>query len=220
MTCEATTHPQHDQNEGNSLFLASSSIVLNKLRHFCTLETPLNLSAHDPIMATITIANEASPSSIYSETYTKFNRKKIIWDDKNISKYQELAAQALCGASTRFDTPESLPLLSSLFSELLVQCANMAFKSKPAVSTTKHPKSSPRIQKAEELLKSTFHSWKNAGKPPSHNHPSRTKYLNARSNLQRLKRYENNLKEIRNNNFLMRAAIKDKNQVYNYMKQD
>ena len=49
------------------------------------------------------------------------------WEDSKIQKYQQLAYQALSAASEFWDDPEAIPLMTSLFSSLLVKCAFMVF---------------------------------------------------------------------------------------------
>ena len=78
----------------------------------CTLDTPQNLSAHDPVTINVDIASD--PEIIggkFTSTYTEFNRKKVIWDDSKISEYQNLVEKALDEASEQWKNPEFIPLL-------------------------------------------------------------------------------------------------------------
>ena len=129
-----TPDPTFHHNNGSSestidYFVTSAGLAMEKLTQFCTLENPLNLSGHDPILTNLVIkeTREEQPSK-FSESYTDFKLERIIWEDSKIPKYQTLAAQALTDACTYWNTPENTPLLVSMFSSLLVNCAKSVFK--------------------------------------------------------------------------------------------
>ena len=215
--------PTFHHNNGTSescidFFLYTNSLKVNNFRQFCTLETPLNLSSHDPITASLTFrAMSETHESKYSSTYTDFNRERLAWDKTKVTLYQELAAKALSSASSYWDYPESIPLLCSLFSNLLVKCGKMVFNT----SSPKKPsqlKSSDKILEAEQTLSRAFNKWKHAGKPHSSGNLLRKSYTSARSNLQRLKRNSENLENIQQNNSLMHFFSYDRNKVYSSMK--
>ena len=138
-----TDLPTFHHNNGTSessidCFAASSTLDLENLRQFCTLETPRNLSSHDPIMSAITVRDVSEKvESKFSNTYNNFNRENIIWDESKMSEYQELSAKALTDALGYWDSLETIPHLCSLIPKLLVQCATSVFdrksskKSKP-----------------------------------------------------------------------------------------
>ena len=132
-------------------------------------------------------------------------------------EYQQLASKALSEASDYWDTPETIPLLTSLYSNLLVKCATIVFDTKSSKKPAA-PKSSKEIIQAEKTLSNTFRKWKKAGKPPSKTDPSRLAYAAARSNLQRLRRYKENLRNIKQNNYLMYSERNNRNNVYTSMK--
>ena len=182
------------------------------LQH-CTLETPLNLSSHDPIETTVDIPIDEPKESKFSNTYENFNRRKVIWDVLKLPGYQELAGKALTDALMYWDTPESLPLLSSLLSSLLVSCATMVFESKSANHKVSPKLPSKAIRQAQNNLKKLFKSWKKAGKPTS-NVPSRLNYTEARASLQRLIRQEANFLLTRQQNHLMSLKKKDQSRIF------
>ena len=214
----STENPTFHHNNGTSestidFFVTSCSLGTGKLSQYCTLDTPLNLSSHDPITTTIAVKDiSEKQNSKFSDTYTEFNREKIIWEESKMAEYQELAGQALTDASKFWDTPETIPLLISLSSNLLVKCAKMIFTTKSSNFSTAL-KSSKNMQHAEK-----FNRWKRAGKPSSKSDPSRYAYTAARSSLQRIRRYEDNLKAIKQNNYLMYSERNDRNKVYARMK--
>ena len=110
------------------LFAASRGLDIGSISQYCTLETPLNLSSHDPSKTVMSVQFEKRPDgSKYADTYSNFDRKKIVWDPARFLQYQQLAGKALSDALNFWDSPESIPLLSSLLSSLLVKCATMVF---------------------------------------------------------------------------------------------
>ena len=216
-----TFHHHNGTSESSiDIFAASNEINMEDIVQYCTLDTPLNLSSHDPIKATMNVQLEASQDkNKFSQTYSNFERKKIIWDESKLLQYQQLAAKALSDASNLFDAPETTPLLSSLFSTLLVQCATMAFDTKSSkYNDSRHKTPSKKIKRAQETLKHCFRIWKRAGKPASKADPTRSAYCAARASLQRQRRYEDNLQLIKQNHHLMYCNLNNKNQVYDCMK--
>ena len=78
----------HHHNGSSSTFIdvfaASNTLEMGDTRHYCTLDTPLNLSSHDPIENNVVIALENSGEETkYTDTYTDFQRQKIIWEPSN-----------------------------------------------------------------------------------------------------------------------------------------
>ena len=178
----------------------------------------MNLSSHDPILTKLVVEDTSKKQECtFAATYTEFNQKKIIWDESKIPAYQALAAQALSDAHNFWHTPETIPLLITLFSNLLVKSATMIFDTKTR-KTPNIQKSSRNQENAEKLVTKYFKVWKKAGKPSSKTDITRLNYTSARSNLQRLIRYEDNLCSIRENNFLMNSLHNDRNKIYARMK--
>ena len=218
-----TGSPTFHHNNGTSessidIFAASNTLEITNVHQICTLETPSNLSSHDPIAATIVVQDVSEiRESKHKSSYKAFHPEKIVWDESRMDDYQKLAGQALSDAQEYWDTPETIPLLSSLFSKLLVQCAEMVFDKKPTKTTTT-VKSSKRVLQAEKTLLSSFKKWKRGGRPASKTDPLKKIYTTAKSNLQRLRRHEDNLKSIKHNNFLMNSYQHNRNKVYAHMK--
>ena len=197
------------------LFAATRGLDIGSISQYCTLETPLNLSSHDPIKTILSVQLEKSTDgSKYSATYSNFERKRIIWDPSRLPQYQQLAAKALSDAINFWDSPESIPLLSSLLSSLLVQCATMVFDSKTSSNHKDHKSPSKKIRQAQDALKYSFRVWKKAGKPASRLDQTRLAYSDARASLQRLTRYEDNLQQIKQNHHLMFSNKYNRNAVY------
>ena len=225
---QTTGLPTFHHNNGISetsidMFVTSESVAIQDLNQLCTLEDPLNLSSHDPISASImvSIASEMDGNK-YEKSYTNFAHEKINWEECDIKVYQTLASQALSEAQDYWDTPEVVPFLTELFSKLLVNCSKLATNPKPTKRKPKEqallPRTSRNVRKAEAALKRTFKRWKTAGRPSSDLNPDRKAYKTARSSLQALRRYEDNLTFIRYNNTLMQSTRHDKSKVYSMMK--
>ena len=217
-------HPSFHHHNGLSesfldIFAASSCLLFKNIHQYCTLEDSMNLSSHDPIVSGTSIALEISDkSSKYSNTYTEFKRKKIIWDRAKFPEYEELASRALSDALSYWKTPESLPHLSSLVSRLLVTCASLVFDSRSSNHPCSVKKSPLTIRQANNVMKKAFKAWKKAGKPSSKSDPTRTEYCQARSRLQFLRRHVEHLSNIKDNNYLMHLNHSNKSMIFKFMK--
>ena len=218
-----TQLPTFHHNNGTSesaidYFVSSSSLSLGQLGQLCTLDSPLNLSSHDPIFTSVYIEDtpDNHPSK-FSESYSNFKQERIIWEKDMIPQYQTLAGQALTYAMSTWDMPESTPLLISMISSLLVNCAKSVFKTKSCVKVSSTYKSKTLCQ-AEKKLSTAFKNWKRLGKPSSSTDISRLAYTAARSNLQRLRRREDSYKHIREHNFLMHCDRNNRSEVFKRMK--
>ena len=94
----------------------------------------------------------------------------------------------------------------------------MSFDTKPESNKAFGIKKSRKLKRAEKCLKNAYRNWKACGKPKEKENKKRADFLYARSNLQRVTRYEDNLKYIRDNSYLMHADQNDKNKVFARMK--
>ena len=197
---------------------STTTTQLTQIQQLCKLDHPVNLSSHDVLLSTIKSEIAiAKNTSLYSSTYTDFNQTHIVWDKARLSEYQSRAGAALSDALDFWNIPEGIPLLCSLFSQLLVKCAEMTFECKSSAKSSGFKKSR-RLEKAEKEIKNAYRVWKKHGKPLSRENKHRKRLLCARSEMQRVNRYEQNLKHIRNNNLLMMADKSDKSKVYARMK--
>ena len=178
------------------------------------------MSSHDPLLCIlkVTTSSENSSKSKFNQTYTDFNEKRVIWEKSRVPEYQNLAELALKDALNYWRCPEAIPLLCSLFSQLLVKCADMTFETKSRRKMSSNLKKSLKLKKAERKLKKAFRKWDVSGKPRSVDDLTRKSYVNARSNVQKVKRVEENHNHTKTNNFLMNADINDKNKVFTKMK--
>ena len=224
LTVNHSPYPSFHHHNGQSesfldIFVTSSGICIQDIVQYCTLEDPLNLSSHDPIMTTTSIHLDIPhKSGRHVHTYTDFKRQRIVWDQLKLPDYQKLTTTAISDALQTWDTPESLPHLSSLVSKLLVTCATMVFDSKTTKLHQSTRKPSLRIRQAQNILKKCFDEWKKAGKPTSRADPASTAYREARSNLQYLRRHEVKLSNIKDNNYLMYLNKSNKSQIFNFMR--
>ena len=129
-----------------------------------------------------------------------------------------LAAKALSDAAQYWSTPECIPLMCSLYSNLLVTSAKLVFETKSSNPCNSKPKKSKKLTSAQTNLEKQFNYWKRAGRPLSKHDPARLKYTRARSFLQKLQRYEETLRTININHRLISATTQDRNMVYSMMK--
>ena len=211
----------HNQTSDSyiDLFVTSTEVETGHVTQYCTLDDPLNLSSHDPLLLSVSIViNNLKKDNYHSNTYENFDRKKIIWDNSKISAYQDLTSSALSHAMSYWNTPETIPLLSSLISRLLVQCAEMVFDYRSPMKNRYRSRPSLQIRQAKNKLQESFMKWKKAGKPSSVTDPTRILYNKSRSHLQRLRRYEENLHTTKQNHQLMLCHKNNRNQVYATLK--
>ena len=215
--------PTFHHNNGVShssidLFVASSSLDLGATLQHCTLDDPLNLSSHDPIECSVSVVRNKPEKSKFKNTYTDFSRKKVVWDSSKTPEYQKLVAKSLSDALAYWDNPESLPLLSSLFSNLLVKCATLVFDTS-SIPDKSSPKLPPiKVRQAQNSLKKMFKLWKDDGKPTSISKSSRRCYTDARRNLQRIIRQEKNFLHIRQHNHLMFLDRKNRSKIFSVVR--
>ena len=219
---ESSPHPTFHHHNGSShslidLFAVSESLELSMLHHLCTLEDPHNLSSHDSLIFSTKISTNDVPDSLHEKSYSNFKREKIIWDMEKIPDYQNLAAKALKDAEDYWPQPESIPLLSSLYSNLLVTAAKLVFNTTKPSTHFKNRKSKELI-KSEINLSKQFKYWKRAGRPRDEGNKLWQSYKQARSSLQYKRRNKENLQNIQINNKLMYSSIHDRNKVYSTLK--
>ena len=221
---KSSQYPTFHHHNGTSdscvdMFLAPKSLNLATHGTICTLESPLNLSSHDVLTCSLPILSEPKRKSLYEHTYSEFKREKVIWNVDKIPAYQALAGQALSKAVGSWSAQEYIPLLCTMFSKLLVTSAKLVFDTKLTNTVPVGRKNkSKKLEKAEKLVVKRFKYWKRAGRPMDKNNPYRSKFCQAKSNLQKLNRYEQSLENIRLNNKLMYSNLHNKNQVYSTLK--
>ena len=81
-------------------YFLSTNIELHDLKQYCTLHNPLNLSSHDPLTVTLKVASEEQTSvEKYSDTYSSFVRKKVLWDTSKLEAYKKATDTALTTAA-------------------------------------------------------------------------------------------------------------------------
>ena len=212
-------YPSFHHNNGSSdsfidMFVASSGITMGYISQQCTLETPMNLSSHDPLETSVIVAVAASKERNFKDTYIDFNRKKVVWEESRLPEYQALAEKALSESLAYWNTPECIPLLSTLLPNLLVSCATMIFKTRSSNTRNLPKPSSKAIRLAQKSLDRSFQKWKMDGKPSSTDHPSRLEYTAARSALQQVIRKERNFLTTRQQNHLMLLDRKSRSKIF------
>ena len=209
----------HHNGLSNSLidvFVVSKNLKLSLLNQLCTLENPENFSSHDALLFKTEISTKKMSSGLYKDTYSIFKRERIIWDVEKIPKYQALAGKALKDAEMYWSCPESIPLLCSLYSNLLVTSAKLAFNTQKTNVQLKANKNR-KLLKAERNLGKYFKYWKRAGRPGV-NDRLWLKYRQARANFQNIRRGLENMRNIKLNNTLMHCSSHDRNMVYSTLK--
>ena len=172
----------------------------------CTEDHPLNISSHDPVLASLHISSnvKVTEKEKYKHTYSAFSHSKVLWNEDDIYKYKEISSQMLTEAEALFPDPEFIPLKCELYSNLLVRAAELS-----CATSHKRPEKRclvpPQVNRAWKKLQRAFKNWKQEGKPRLPSSNSYLTFKQARSNLQQIRRYQNNLKMIRTNNKLMQT---------------
>ena len=155
-------------------------------------------------------------SSTRSDTYSDYNRVKVLWEKSDISQYQVLAGSFLSQAESYFDSPEYIPLKCNMYSNLLITAATSTCAVKQSKPHRQKPKLSYKLKLAKSNYRRKYKLWNKQNR--NRDHPAYSEYLGAQKNLQYIGRYEDNLNNIKFNNELMDAHANDKNKVYSLMK--
>ena len=113
-----------------------SKVKVTLHKHLCKLDNSANLSSHDAIVGQIVLPSvqESNSEPDYSSTYTPFIVSKPKWDDEGKPGYQKQSAEVLKDMIKQFNQPELIPIMSELFSKMLVISADNNFEHKK----TKH----------------------------------------------------------------------------------
>lgn len=170
------------------------------------------------LTSTIVQLNICKKESKYTSTYSDFNRQKIIWTESKLPQYQRMVSDALSDALVSWNTPESIPHLTSLVSRLFVTSAVMVFNSGTQKPNNNLRKPCLKIRQAQNRLKRAFLLWKQSGKPTSKADPVKAAYAQARSELQSLRRQVDNLSNIKQNNYLMHLNHTNRSKIFKFMK--
>ena len=164
----------------------------------CTLIHPNNLSDHDPVVVNLSFINDNNDEEIedYSSTYTDLPSKKVKWDEHCMANYQQLAAKIIGEAVENYSGDNNLSLLTELVETKLVLAAESTFQIlEPREKKQRKGFSESKAENvAWKKYNSSFRQFCAAGKPSDKNHPARKARDNARDELRRVKRQEQNKK--------------------------
>ena len=218
-TSRPTFHHHNGSSESNiDCFLISEeySSKLSSILSLCTLDTPDNLSSHDPVTALleIPVSTGCDQGTDYGHTFTDFTQQRIVWDVDNLQNYQHTAATALAEYEEIFSLPEHIPLKCELYSSILVRSAELCLASKPAPKPGRRKKPSMSVHKAWLHLRKSYKEWKKRGKIKDQACTYFKEYKQARSSFQLQYRQNMEQKNIRDNNTIMRADLKNKNEFF------
>ena len=188
--------------------------------HLCKLENSANLSAHDAIIGKVTfpLISKTKEEMDYSSSYTPFVVKKPTWNESGISGYQEQSAEVLQNLTSQFNQAEDIPILSELFSKMLVISAEKNFetitpKTRMKRKTAQKPFFSAQHKLAYESHEKICKDWRIQGRPQDVNHPAKIAKINSQRTLQRIAREEENVKAHQNHDDLMSTFHQNISQV-------
>ena len=174
------------------------------------------------ITSSISVTRDLSSvtnESLFSHTYKPSEIKHVVWDAGDTTRYRAETDIALKSMEIAFNSPEFVPLKCELYSRLLVNCAEKTFKVKQTqTSKSKSIKFSKQQNQAWTQFDKSFKMWARAGKPRNESSQLFKQFKLARSNYQRVRRYEDNLKNIKHNNLLMTYHKEDKTKLYSVVR--
>ena len=162
----------------------------------------------------IPVSTGGDQGTDYSHTFTDFTQQRIVWDVDNLQNYQHTAATALAEYEEIFSLPEHIPLKCELYSSILVRSAELCLVSKPAPKPGTRKKPSMSVHKAWLHLRKSYKEWKKRGKIKDQACTYFKEYKQARSSFQLQYRQNMEQKNIRDNNTIMRADLKNKNEFF------
>ena len=228
LTQISTTHPSFHHHNGTSesnidcFFISKThASTLTNPDHVCTLDTPENLSSHDPISALLRLSGplHGPPKSKYKHLYSKFPQQRHSWEPSKLHRYQHMTDIALTEYENLFPLPQHIPLKCELYSQLLVKSAEMSMDMKKVrkASKNKTRNSSPPSSILHQnwlRLRKAFRNWKHCGKVKDFQNVFYIQYCRARKAFQQRYRYETELKYINQNNKIMQADSGNKKSFY------
>ena len=112
-------------------FIPNQMLVKMKMKdHLCQKHESQNLSCHDVITAEIDLVNKVAAKNEpdYSTTYKEFRVKKPKWNISGAESYQKQTARILTELLDRFKKLENIPVLTEMFSRMLVLSAEQNFE--------------------------------------------------------------------------------------------
>ena len=177
----------------------NSTAKIELEKHLCQLENSENISSHDAILGKIEIliSFDRNIEPDYSSSYTSFLVPKPKWDDSGIEGYQNQSSQMLENLSNQFNAIEEIPILTELFSKVLVISAKNNFDTRiPRAYILPNQKQFFLSEHRDAFKKheTICRLWRKEGRPQSKDHPVRLLKLQSQRNLQRIARSEKSAK--------------------------
>ena len=200
----------------------NSVIKVSFLKLLCKLNNFANLSSHDALVAKLDLplVESSVVESDYSSTYQSFIVSKPIWNEEGMVGYQHETAKVLRNLLSEFNQVEFIPLLSELFSKMLVISAENNFET---ITPKIKPKSGKPFFSLEHKLAYKNHEqvcldWRKQGRPKNNDHPAKKLKLESQRNLQRIAREAEKEKALQNHDDLMNTFNQNVTQVYKKLK--
>ena len=182
--------------------------------HLCQKETSQNTSAHDVIVGEIKteMKEETNKEPDHTKSYTEFKVKKPKWDESNLEDYQHQTFHILKELLDRFQLPENIPLLTEMFSNMMVLSAEQNFETSNPNRVKKinnHPYFSKEIVDSYKTHEKVCRLWRLAGRPCDNSHPAKLEKLESQRNLRKIARESENFEAHKLHNELMETHFKD-----------
>ena len=185
-----------------------------------------NLSCHDVITAEIDLVNEVAAKNEpdYSTTYKEFRVKKTKWNISGAESYQAQTARILTELLDRFKQVENIPVLTEIFSRMLVLSAEQNFEtSNPTPNRVKqkqqYPIFSKQLTAAYKNHEYVCKTWRASGRPRDASHPAKRDKLESQQELRKIARESDSEKSRNLHNELMDVHFKDISRVCQKLKE-
>ena len=200
-----------------------SKVNVKMHKHLCKLENFSNLSSHDVIVGEVNMPLVTYPNiePDYTSTYTPFVVAKPKWNESGLAGYQKQSAEVLQNLVNQFNQPEYIPMLTELFSKMLVISAEKNFET-VIPKTKNHTHKTPYISLQHKVAyiahEKVCKEWRIQGRPQDASHPAKIAKLESQRKLQRIAREEDALKAHKNHDDLMSTFKLNISQVCNKLK--
>ena len=177
-----TFHHNNGTSESNIDYILyfipeKSPVSINFHTQPCTKENPTNVSAHDPVIGEISLpintTIEENSETDYTKTYTDFEKKRPLWTSDGKEAYQREVGEKLGEVLENFSDPEHVPVMTAIFSEVMVKSAELNFEVKVPKSNKvrKSPFFSKERRKAYQDHANADKEWRKKGRPTDKDNP-------------------------------------------------
>ena len=139
----------------------------------------------------------------------------------SVDEYQEQTSRILNELVEKFDQPEEIPVLTEMFSKMLVLSAEQNLEtSNTNLSTQKkiYPKFSKELSAAYKTHSKMCQNWRDAGRPGDASHPTKIYRLKSQHIMRQITREDKSRRACQLHDELMEVHFKDISRVSQKLK--